>query len=177
MLDQVKTAIKDSAGNIIKVYRRDLAVGEDGLPLPFDCYQDQPDENGKWQPDFHRVLESDKKTLHSAFSQALTDLGCKYSQSEINTFSQKSNAANAYKSATATDLQKAYLASLVGSIEDDAVALTAEAERIIEKEIMLGEATAKVEHTYKVAKGNLVLEADNAKVIAALQEEYAAFNA
>jgi len=133
--------------------------------------------NGIWQPDFPRVLEADKLTLRFAFSEALSDLGGKYSQSEINTFSQKSNAANAYKSGAATDLQKVYLAGLVGSTVDDAVALTAEADRIIEKEILLAGATASVEHAYKSAKVNLVLEADNTGVIQGLQEEYAALNA
>ena len=149
-----------------------LAKQKDGLEYPFDCYQDEPDENGIYQPDLSRLLESDKKSLRAAFSQALTDLGGKYSQSEINTFSQKSNAANAYKSGAATDLQMKYLASLVGSTVDDVAAVTAETERIIEKEIMLSEATANVERAYKLAKGSLVLEVDNTGVILALQEEY-----
>ncbi len=168
--------LKMSDGSTLMVFSNTLAVGKDGLPYLSDCYQSEPDSDGKWQPDLARVLEADKLTLRTVFGQALTDLGGKYSQSEINTFSQKSNAANAYKSGAATDLQKAYLAGLVGSTVDDAVALTAEADGIIEKEIMLAEATASVEYAYKSAKGNLALEADNAGVIAALQEEYAALN-
>jgi len=122
-------------------------------------------------------LETDRKTLRIVFGQVLTDLGGKYSQSEINTFSQKSNAANAYKAGTATDLQKVYLAGLVGSTVDDAIALTVEADRIIAKEVLLAGTTASVEHAYKSAKAKLVLEADNTGVIQGLQEEYAALNA
>ena len=76
----------------------------------------------------------------------------------------------------AIDLQKVYLAGLVGSTVDDATALTAEADRIIEKEMLLAGVTASVEHAYKSAKANRVLEADNTGVIQGLEEEYAALN-
>ena len=177
-MDNRRQKITLEDGSTVWVSSTRLAVNqESGLPYPSDCYHDEPDENGLWQPDFSRVLEADKLTLRFIFSQALVSLGGKYSQSEINTFSQKSNAANAFKSGTATDLQKVYLAGLVGSTVDDAVSLTVEADRIIAKEVLLAGTTASVEHAYKSAKAKLILEADNTGVIQGLQEEYAALNA
>ena len=64
MLDKVKISIRDRAGNTTKVYRRDLAKKENGLPWSTHCYQDQPDGQGIWEPDFSKVLEVEKIPAH-----------------------------------------------------------------------------------------------------------------